>query len=268
MCLCLYRQVFKGGFVSPISANVFSKPLVIGHRGFRAKYPENTLAGFQAAIDAKADMVELDVQLSRDGHLVVIHDDQLNRTSNGQGTVASHSLADLKKLDAGSWFHPRFRNERIPTLEEVLDLAANKIRINIEIKVDPHMRTKEAGGIERKTIDLVLLKKAGDVVLVSSFNKNILESLSQMDRRPALGVLTEFGENIDVLEISKKIRAFSWNPHFLGLNKEKLLQMQENGIKVMPYTVNSPEDISSLLILGVDGIFTDDPVFARNIIGL
>ncbi len=254
--------------MSSIPANTFRKPLIIGHRGFRAKYPENTLAGFQAAIDANADMVELDVQLSRDGQIVVIHDAELNRTTNGKGTVASRSLADLKKLDAGSWFHPRFRNERIPTLEEVLDLAANRIMINIEIKVAPHLKTREADGIEKKIMELILLKNALDRVLVSSFNKFILESVSQMDHPPALGVLTEFAEDIDVLQICRKIKAFSWNPYYLELNEEKLIPMRESGIRVMPYTVNSPQDIIRLTELGIDGMFTDDPVMARNIIGL
>jgi len=96
----------------------FKSPLIIGHRGFRARYPENTMAAFAGAVDAGADMIEFDVQLSSDGIPVVIHDRTLDRTTNGSGPVTSHTLSQLKKLDAGSWFQSRFRAQTIPTLEE------------------------------------------------------------------------------------------------------------------------------------------------------
>lgn len=109
-------------------------PLPIAHRGFRAKYPENTQAAFRGALQIQAGMVELDVAMSRDRALVVIHDDTLERTTNGFGRVKDHTLAELKQLDAGSWFSPHFSEERIPTLRQVLELCRDKTLVNIEIK--------------------------------------------------------------------------------------------------------------------------------------
>ena len=110
------------------------KPLVIAHRGDSAAAPENTLAAFTAAIDAGADGIELDVHPTRDGALAVHHDYYLDRTTDGAGLVSDHTLAELRALDAGAWFDERFVGERIPTLEEVLSLAAGRVRLEIELK--------------------------------------------------------------------------------------------------------------------------------------
>ena len=131
------------------------------------------MAGFAAAITAGVEMIELDVQLSSDGHLVVIHDDELDRTTNGKGLVVDHSLADLKKLDAGSWFNSMYNNERIPTLEEVLDLVGNRTLINIEIKVKPEKNVRLLRDIEKMTLALIRRKRLDRQVLLSSFNKSV-----------------------------------------------------------------------------------------------
>src|SRR5919197_4354903 len=100
------------------------RPLVVGHRGAMGYAPENTLASFELAVEQGADVVELDVHLSRDGQVVVIHDEQLDRTTDGRGLVGDRTLDELKRLDAGSWFDPRFAGQRIPTLHEVLAWAS------------------------------------------------------------------------------------------------------------------------------------------------
>jgi glycerophosphoryl diester phosphodiesterase len=112
-------------------------PLVSGHRGAAAYAPENTMAAFAAGHAAGADLLELDVQLSADGEMVIIHDHVLDRTTDGHGPVAARTLAELRQLDAGSWFGPSFAGERIPTLDEVAAWAAGRIRLNIEIKSLP-----------------------------------------------------------------------------------------------------------------------------------
>lgn len=246
----------------------FVKPLIIGHRGYKAKYPENTLAGFREAIANGVDMIEFDVQLSSDGYPVIIHDDELDRTTDGNGPVGALSLSELKKLDAGSWFDPRFKNEPIPTLEEVLDLVADKALINVEIKVKPDQKIETLQDIEKITLALIRRKKLEKQVLVSSFNKYVLQSISQMDQPPALGVLTEFGEEIDVLSLCKTLGAFSWHPYFLEANEEKIARMHKNGIRVIPYTVNTLNEIKAVVKNGVDGFFTDDPVAARDMCNL
>lgn len=108
--------------------------LVIGHRGAPSRAPENTLASFRTALEIGVDGIELDVHLTKDGHLVVIHDADLKRTTSGQGLVHEHTLAELKRLDAGGWFGPAFAGERIPTFEEVLDLVDARVPLQVEIK--------------------------------------------------------------------------------------------------------------------------------------
>ncbi len=245
----------------------FKRPLIIGHRGFRARYPENTLAAFQAAIDAGADMIEFDVQLSSDGYPVVIHDRTLDRTTGGSGPVADRSLSELKKLDAGSWFHPRFSTETIPTLEEVLDLVDKKVLMNIEIKVDTDQPLREYEGIEYMVVDAVNRKNLLPHVLVSSFHRQILENLHGIDPSPAIGVLTEFGEELNLVDVCRSLDAFSWNPYYLEIEESRIAFMHKQGFKVIPYTVNEPDDIRRLIQMGVDGLFTDDPETAMKIRG-
>ena len=146
----------------------FNYPLLVAHRGFKAKYPENTMTAFKAGVDAGAQMVELDVHLTRDHELVVIHDDTLDRTTNGEGPVDEYTLTELKRLDAGHWFHPRFAGEQIPTLREVLRQLSHRVLINIEVKSDIEQNTPVSGVIEEKLLDLL---KRGDVfsaVLISA----------------------------------------------------------------------------------------------------
>jgi glycerophosphoryl diester phosphodiesterase len=243
----------------------FKKPLIIGHRGYRAKYPENTLAGFKAAIDAGADMIEFDVRLSQDGHPVVIHDARLDRTTDGAGPVFAKPLRELKKHDAGGWFHPRFKTETLPTLDEVLDLVNKRVLMNIEIKVDANQPCDSYEGIEEKVMDSVFRHNAGDYVLISSFNRNILEKLRLMKVPPAIGVLSEFGEEKEGLAACRTLDAFSWHPYYLALDKAQVVRAHENGFKVICYTVNEPDDIRKLIDMGVDGLFTDDPAAAKKI---
>jgi glycerophosphoryl diester phosphodiesterase len=243
----------------------FEKPLIIGHRGFRSRYPENTLAAFAGAIDAGADMIEFDVQLTKDGHPVVIHDRTLDRTTNGAGPVTACSLSELKKLNAGSWFHSRFCAETIPTLDEVLDLADKKVLMNIEIKVDDDQPLYEYEGIEHKVINSVNRRNLMPHVLMSSFHKPILENLHGIDPRAAIGVLTEFGEKPDLSGMCRALDAFSWNPYYLELEEITIASVHKKGFKVIPYTVNDPDDIRRLIQLGVDGLFTDDPQTALEI---
>jgi len=130
---------------------------IIAHRGASAYFPENTLPAFEAAMNMGADMVELDVQLTSDKEVVVFHDEKLSRCTDGGGRVSNWSLAGLKKLDAGSWFDKKFKNTRIPTLAEALDLCKNKIAVNIEIKSEA-IHQMFFGGIEEKCLKIVDLK--------------------------------------------------------------------------------------------------------------
>jgi glycerophosphoryl diester phosphodiesterase len=237
-------------------------PVIIGHRGYRARYPENTLASFFAAMAAGADMIELDVTLSRDRHVVVIHDDTLNRTTSGFGPVQQATLQELKLLDAGSWFDSRFKGESLPTLEEVLILAGGKILINVEIKSIAWEPSFPGDAIERQVTDLILRHDLVNTTLVSSFHPGFLENIANMPVHPEIAFITDRPAPADTLNICKRLGVFSWHPHFRSLEQRHIDSAHARGIHVLPYTVNAIEDMLLLAEMGADGIITDDPGMA------
>jgi glycerophosphoryl diester phosphodiesterase len=238
------------------------RPLIIAHRGYRARYPENTLAAFEAAIDAGADMIELDVLLTKDRKVVVIHDESLDRTTSGQGRVSDYTLSELKALDAGSWFDSRFREERLPTLEEVLEKVDGRIPINIEIKRSAYELHHPPDAIEKQIVELVARKNAVENVLISSFEWRVLDHLSVLKKAPAIALLSQHPRLGNPLEACKRLGAFSWNPSGRSLKKEHVRKMHEAGILVFPYNVNTPKDVRRVLDMDVDGLIVDDPPIA------
>jgi len=236
------------------------RPLIIAHRGYRAKYPENTLVAFEEAIEAGADMIELDVLLTKDRKMVVIHDESLDRTTNAQGQVRDYTLSELKTLDAGSWFDARFKGERLPTLEEVLELVDKRIPVNIEIKRSAYEPHHPADAIEKQIVELVTRKNAVENVLVSSFEWQVLEPLRAMKEGPAIAILSGGSNEDNPLEACRNLGAFSWHPRSLMLKKEHVREMHETGILVFPWNVDTLEDIERVLEMDVDGVIVDDPL--------
>jgi len=234
-------------------------PVIIGHRGYRARYPENTMASFSAAMAAGADMIELDVTLSRDRQVVVIHDDTLNRTTSGSGPANLATLQELKQLDAGAWFDPRFAGESMPTLEDVLILAGGKILINVEIKSSAWESGFPGDAIERQVVDRIIRHDLINSTLVSSFHPGFLENIGKLPVHPEIAFITDRPAPADTLEICKKLGVFSWHPHFRSLEQRHIEKAHAEGILVFPYTVNSVDDMRMLLRMGVDGVITDDP---------
>jgi glycerophosphoryl diester phosphodiesterase len=238
------------------------RPLIIAHRGYRAKYPENTLVAFEAAIDAGADMIELDVLLTKDRKMVVIHDESVDRTTNGQGMVSDCTLSEIKALDAGNWFDARFKGERLPTLEEVLEIVDKRIPINIEIKSSAYEPHHPPDAIEQQIVELVARKNAVENVLISSFEWRVLENLASLKKAPAIALLSRYPEEGNPLESCKRLGAFSWNPRSLLLKKEHVGTMHKAGILVFPWSVDTLEDIGRMLEMDVDGLIVDDPLLA------
>jgi glycerophosphoryl diester phosphodiesterase len=235
------------------------RPLIIAHRGYRAKYPENTLVAFEAAIDAGADMIELDVLLTKDRKMVVIHDESLDRSTNGQGPVSGHTLSEIKALDAGGWFDARFKGESLPTLEEVLEMVDKRIPINIEIKRSAYEPHHPPDAIEKQIVELVERKNALENVLISSFEWQVLERLRARREAPAIAILSGGSGENNPLEACRNLGAFSWHPRSLLLKKEHVREMHEVGILVLPWNVDTPEDIQRMLMMDVDGLIVDDP---------
>jgi glycerophosphoryl diester phosphodiesterase len=238
----------------------FIPPWIIAHRGFKKKYPENTLIAFQAAMDAGVSMIELDVTLSRDRKLVVIHDATLERTTNGYGSVHDHTLAELKQLDAGSWFHADFADERLPELSEVLDLVNGRVITNIEIKSNAYEPHHPADAIEKQVVDLVKQKKALDAVLISSFKVEILRQVLEIAGRPALALISSDPADGQTIKLCQDLKAFSWHPDHRILTGSQVEKMHTAGFKIFPYTVDTLEDYLKISDMNVDGVITNDPV--------
>lgn len=241
--------------------SINNAPLIAAHRGYRARFPENTMAAFKAARDLGVPMIELDVTLTKDGHVVVIHDETLDRTSDGKGHVREHTLSQLKKLDAGGWFSPFFRGEKIPTLSDVLDFFKNKTLINIEIKPEAFEPVHHENTIEHKVAALISDLSSPDAIVISSFHPGIVERVAHMDISGLrVSLLTEH-EALDdaMLDFMTGINAYSWNPDFQVLTQDQVERAHAKGIRVLTYTVNRASVGKHCFDMGVDGLFTDEP---------
>jgi glycerophosphoryl diester phosphodiesterase len=237
----------------------FRHPLVIGHRGWPAKYPENTLASFQAALEAGCDMIELDVTLTSDRRVAVIHDDTLERTTSGRGPVSGATLAEIKTLDAGGWFDPRFAGERVPELCEVFDLIAGRCALNVEIKASAFEEGFPQDAIERQVAELVRRRNAASWVLVGSFERRVIERIAAMDDAPAVSLISQHPAEAETLGFLERIGAFSWNPLFKILTRDQVETIHDAGMRVFAWTINTRPEAEKTLALGADGIICNDP---------
>jgi glycerophosphoryl diester phosphodiesterase len=242
----------------------FRPSWIIGHRGYPAKYPENTLAAFEAAIKAGAVMIELDVTLSRDRKVVVMHDATLDRTTNGTGAVAELTLAELKQLDAGSWFGAQFADQKIPELSEVLDLVNGRIYVNIEIKSNAYESLHPIDAIEKQVVELLRQKDLLDTCMISSFNVNILEQIAFMKNKPVTAFISNKPADQNTVNMCTRLMVFSWHPDHRIVTRNQVEQMHAAGIKVFPYTVNVLEDFAKMRDMQVDGVITNDPELAGD----
>jgi len=221
--------------------------LKIGHRGAKGYEPENTFVSFQKALDMQVDGIELDVHLSADGQIIVIHDETIDRTTNGKGFVNALSLCELNAFRIDS-------KHQIPTLQEVFDLVNQDCFINIELK------SYEATDKVVSLIEKYVAKKGWkyDRFLVSSFDWNALQQVAFLNDKIPLGVLTETDLDL-ALAFAKFIQAKSIHPHFHLLTKENTAQMQEKGLQIFPWTINEYKDIQKIKTFNVNGIITDFP---------
>ena len=217
--------------------------LCIGHRGAMGYAPENTLLSIRKAIELGADWVEIDVHLA-DGQLFVIHDETLDRTTNGKGKLSDYSIATLRALDAG-------RGEKIPTLQEVIEETKGKVGLNIELK---GIATGEAVAIQLLALD----KEHKEQILVSSFLMEELVKVPQIDTTIKLGVLA--GKDVSLaFDWANKLNAYSIHLSLKQTTSESVQQARDAGLKLLVYTVNKKNDIAWMKLLGVDGVFTNYP---------
>lgn len=228
------------------------KTKIIGHRGGAAGYPENTLASFKKAVELGADGVEFDVQLTKDGEVVVIHDELIDRTMTGSGLVKDYTLAELRQLNAGEFFSPKFKAEKIPTLAEVLDVVKDLEVINIELK--NYLPYPE---LEEKVLKLVDQFELRDQTIISSFNHYSLQKVKKLQPEIKTGCLL-MSKMINSADYAFKRGFDALHLHFLTADQEVVDKAHFMGMQLNVYTVNFPEAVLELLAKGVDMIITDD----------
>ena len=237
---------------------LFQNPTVMAHRGLSADAPENTLYAFSDAISVGADFIELDVQQTRDGVLVVMHDSNLKRTTGVNKDIWDVDYADIQNLDAGSWFDPAYANARIPTLEETLQFVDKRAKLNIEIKPTKH----GSDTLEQDVAELITQYQYTDACYVTSFSYGSLKKVKEANPEIRTGYLMSvaYGQFYSL----KYADAFSLNKVFV--TSQVVNAAHQQGKQIFAWTVNGMSEVRSLCNLHVDSIITDDPVMVQNVI--
>ncbi|MEQ8713672.1 MAG: glycerophosphodiester phosphodiesterase family protein [Cyclobacteriaceae bacterium] len=250
-----------------VDGSQIEKVKVIAHRGASGYAPENTIAAIEKALELGADIIEIDVHLSGDGELIVIHDELLERTTDGEGPVHVKALADLKKLDAGSWFGNIFKGETVPTLDEVLGAIDGKAICLIEIKWAEAFLYE---GIVPKIHQSISRNRAEDWVMIQSFEAAYLDESHTLNPAIPVQKLIVFEESAPLISFhldnefhlgKVEVKPFyeGVNPFYLSMTQRRVAGLHTQGKTVYTYTVNDTEDMKKLLVMGVDGIITNFP---------
>lgn len=237
--------------------------IIFAHRGVSGHYPENTMSAFRAAV-MNGFWIELDVTFTRDRKIAVIHDDTLDRTTNGIGPVNEMDYKLIQRLGAGYIYSRNFPNERVPLLQDVCRLIAENqnISMNIEIKSSSFERDFSREGIEKKVLDTVYEFNIKKNVIISSFQSEILNRIRKTDQEIRISYLSEKADKIDqksILSDCEELKVFSLNLPQEEIGSELFLKAREKDIPVFVYTVNTEEEFKKVKAADVAGIFTNYP---------
>jgi glycerophosphoryl diester phosphodiesterase len=242
-----------------LSLICFSQDVEItAHRGASGLAPENTIAAINKALDLECDYSEIDVQEIEDGNIILFHDTTLYRTTNIEGYVWNLNLTSSMEIDVGSWFGDEFRNEKIPTLEEVIKLVDGKMKLNIEIKINGREKL-----VAKNVVELVQEYSFENQCIITSFDFGTVDQVRAIDNKIKTGYIFKnlpedidvFSANCEILSVSRKIVT----PEFIRTAKQ-------NHKEVHVWTVNKPEEMKKLILMGVDNIITDRPDILKLVI--
>lgn len=247
----------------------YAQTFIIAHRGASSLAPENTLASVKKAIDLKADIIEVDVHLTKDQQIIVCHDENLKRTTGRNLLIKNTEYAEIKQLDAGSWFSSEFKSEKIPLLEEVIKIINGKCKLLIEIKKG----SETYPGIEKMVLELIKQLKAEDYCLMHTF------------AQAAIFTWNSFNSNIPVsyLKISGPIKiwknklmhsrmapdsvhCYSNNYYYRFVTKRFVKKVHDNNQKIFVWTVNNKRAMRRMVRAGVDGIITNNCITLKQVI--
>ena len=239
------------------------RPAIFAHRGASAYAPENTLAAFELAVRQNADAIELDAKLSADEHVVVIHDQTVDRTTDGSGRVSDLPLSALQELDAGRSYDKAFRHEPIPTLGEVFETVGRQILINVELTnyLSPN------NALPEKVAELVRQHNIVQHVMFSSFNPLALRRIHRQLPDVPLGLLAFQGRSGAWARswLGRWVPFQALHPAAIDTCPRLIQQQQARGFRVHTYTVNTSDDMQRFFEWGIDGIFTDDTPLAQSV---
>lgn len=230
-----------------------AKPWVIAHRGASGYAPENTMAAFRRAAEMGVSFIETDLQLTRDSRLVAFHDTHLGRTTKGQGLIREHTLAELRELDAGSWFDPQFAGEKIPTLEEIIAFARKAdVVFYLEVKAS------DTWGVEHALVSALREVKEVARAAVLSFELSALANVRKQEPTLISGYLFD-QPRADAIAEAIRVGARQIAPNHKLLTKELVSAAHAAYLQVVTWTVNDPEEMRAALHTGVNGVMTDYP---------
>lgn len=232
-----------------------TKCKVFAHRGYSAIAPENSMIAFLWAMRVKADGIELDVQMTKDKELVVIHDETVDRTTNGIGWVKDYTLEEITQLDIGSWFSEEYRDQRVPTLRQVLELVKGS---NLELNIELKNSVVSYLGMEEKVVNLVEEYEMEDQVILSSFHLQSIHRLHQL--RPHFQLAALYDMYVDApWKYAELLGIKGIHPHYSFVTEEIVSECHKRGIAVRPYTVDDPIEMKRLMDAKVDAIITNVP---------
>ncbi|MEK4213396.1 glycerophosphodiester phosphodiesterase [Bacillus wiedmannii] len=237
----------------------------IAHRGASAYAPEHTIAAYKLGQQLRGDYIEIDLQMTKDGHLVAMHDETVNRTTNGTGLVKEHTLEEIKQLNAGSFFyekHPslakkEFENANVPTLEEIIKTFGHNANYYIETK-----SPDEYPSMEEKLLEIIKHYGINDKVIIQSFSEASLQKIHSLDVNIPLVQLLPYKKAAQLTELEmKKYKTYCIG---LGMNYKYIdstyvKRIKKHGLEVHPFTVDNETDMKKLILWGVDGMFTNYP---------
>ncbi len=243
----------------------FPRPVLFAHRGASAHAPENTLPAFELALQQGVDGVELDVKLTADRQVIVMHDPTVDRTTDGHGRVRDLTLADIRKLDAGSYYAETFRGTKVPTLDEVFEAIGQRCVINVELT----NYTTPWDGLVDKVCEVVKHHSLQSRILFSSFFGSNLKRAAQLLPEVPRGLLALDGWK------GAWARSFGFmfgeyqalHPYITDANAPQISRVHRLKRRIHVWTANTEEEITRLKNLGVDGLFTDDPQTAVRVLG-
>lgn len=232
-------------------------PLVIAHRGASGSAPENSAAAIDAALAMGVEMIEVDVQLSRDGEVVVFHDERLERTTNGCGRVCDHDWTELAALNAGSWFSPRFCGERILRLDELLELIDGRCRLNVEIK-SPAAHEDRSDRVKR-IVTRALRSSMADHIIFSSFDHATLQQVGQRAPRFPRAALLPPQSDWSFSDLARHCGCTTVVCALEQLTPARLADLRQHPLSCWVYTINNKEQLKRAVAAGVAALFSDFP---------